>query len=66
MKLKFGQYLAVDTWLRLRGLIFVEILKLGLVKILKFRLSTNAEIQSRSYFGKQNSTLRFVQPLEIF
>ena len=28
-----------DVWLRLRSLILVEILKLGLVKILKFKFS---------------------------
>ena len=27
--MKFGQYFAADVWLRLRGLILVEILKLG-------------------------------------
>ena len=36
MKLKFGQFFAVDFWLRLWSLILVEILKLALVKILKF------------------------------
>ena len=32
---QFGQYFAADARLRLRNLIAVEILKLGLVKILK-------------------------------
>ena len=36
MKLKFGQFFAADFWLRLWTLILVEILKLGLAKILKF------------------------------
>ena len=36
LKLKLGQYFADDVWLRLRSLILVEIMKLGLVKILKF------------------------------
>ena len=38
LKLKFGQYLAVDVWLRLWGWILVNILKLGLVKILSLNL----------------------------
>ena len=36
MKLKFSQFFAADFWLRLWSLILVEILKLALVKILKF------------------------------
>ena len=31
MKRNFGQYFPADVWLRLRSLILVEILKLGLV-----------------------------------
>ena len=38
LKLKFGQYFAADAWLRLRSWIFVNILKLGLVKILTLDL----------------------------
>ena len=38
LKLKFGQYFAADVWLRLRSLILVKILKLGLVKILSLHL----------------------------
>ena len=34
LKLKFGQYFAAEVWLRLRSLILVNILKLGLVNIL--------------------------------
>ena len=44
-KLKFGQYFVADAWLRLWNLILVEILKLCLVKILKF--SWNADVWSR-------------------
>ena len=33
-KVKFGKYFAADVWLRLRSWIFVNILKLGFVKIL--------------------------------
>ena len=44
MKLKLTQYFATDPWLRLRKLFLVEILKLCLVKILKFQLSRNADI----------------------
>ena len=40
LKLKFSQYFAADPWLRLWGLFLVEILKLRLVKILKFKNST--------------------------
>ena len=36
-KLKFGQYFVADAWLRLWNLIFLEILKQGLVEILKFK-----------------------------
>ena len=44
LMLKFGQYFAADAWLRLWSFILVEILKLGLVKILKLKFSRNAEI----------------------
>ena len=47
MKLNLGQYFAADAWLRLWSFILVEILKLGLVKILKFKFSRNAEIWLR-------------------
>ena len=38
LKLKFGQYFAPDVWWRLRRWILVNILKLGLVKILTLDL----------------------------
>ena len=38
MKLKLGQYFADDVWLRLRSLILVNILKLGLVNNLTLDL----------------------------
>ena len=44
MKLKFGQYFDAAAWLRLGSLILVEILNLGLVKILKFEFSQNADV----------------------
>ena len=47
MKLKFGQDFAADVWLRLRSLILVEILKLGLVKILSFKFSGDADVWLR-------------------
>ena len=47
LKLNFGQYFAVDAWCRLLSFILVEILKVGLVKILKFKFSRNAEIWLR-------------------
>ena len=45
LKLKFSQYFAADPWLRLWRLFLVEILKLCLVKVLKF--SRNADIWLR-------------------
>ena len=44
LKLKFDQYFAADTWFILWSLILVKILKLGLVKILKFKFSQNADV----------------------
>ena len=44
MKLKFGHYFAADAWLKLRSFISVEILNPSLVKILKFKFGTNADI----------------------
>ena len=41
------QYFAADRWLRLLRLFLVEILKLGLVKILEFKFSLNADAWSR-------------------
>ena len=41
------QYFAAHRWLRIWRLFLVEILKLGLVKILKFKFSRNAEIWLR-------------------
>ena len=38
-----GQYFAADAWLRLWNLILVEIVKLGLFKILMFEFSRNAD-----------------------
>jgi len=38
LKLKFGQYFAAHSWLRLRSWILVKIMKLGLVKILSLCL----------------------------
>ena len=46
MILKFSQFFAADVWLRLRSLILVEILKLGLVKILKFKFRDVAFFQA--------------------
>ena len=44
---EFWSVFAVDAWWRLWSFILVEILKLGLVKILKFKFSRNAEIWLR-------------------
>ena len=41
-----GQYFAADARLKLWNLILVEILKLGLVKILKFEFRRNADVWS--------------------
>ena len=41
------QYFAADRWLRLLRLFLVEILKLGLVRILKFKFSRNADVWLR-------------------
>ena len=46
-EVKFSQYFAADPWLRLWRLFLVEILKLGLVRILKFKFSRNADIGLR-------------------
>ena len=37
-KVKFGKYFAADVWLRLRSWILVNIMMLGLVKILTLDL----------------------------
>ena len=47
MKLKFGQYFAADVWLRFGSLILIEILELGLVKILEFKFNQNADVWYR-------------------
>ena len=44
LKLKFGQYLAADVWLRERSWILVKILKLGLVKILYFLFRRDIDV----------------------
>ena len=48
LKLKFGQYFAADAWLRLCPFSLVEILRLGLVKILKFSENADAWLRFRS------------------
>ena len=45
--MKFGQYFAADVWLRLRGWVLFKILKLGLVKILSFKFSGDADVWLR-------------------
>ena len=47
MKLKFGRSFAADAWLWLWSSILVEILKLGLVKIYKFKFCRNADVWLR-------------------
>ena len=47
LKLKFGHYFAADAWLWLWCSILVEILKLGLVKIYKFKFCWNADVWLR-------------------
>ena len=47
LKLKFGHYFATDAWLWLWSSILVEILKLGLVKIYKFKFCRNADVWLR-------------------
>ena len=47
LKLKFGHYFAADAWLWLWSSILVEILKLGLVKIYKFKFCRNADVWLR-------------------
>ena len=44
LKLKFGHYFAADAWLWLWSLFLVAILKLGLVKIFKFKFCRNADV----------------------
>ena len=44
LKLKFGHYFATDACLWLWSSILVEILKLGLVKIYKFKFCRNADV----------------------
>ena len=52
--LKFGQYFAPDVWftLYIPNWILVEILKLCLVKILKFKFSRNADIWLKLLLGR--------------
>ena len=47
LKLKFGHYFAADAWLWLWSSFLVEILKLGLVKIFKFKFCRNADVWLR-------------------
>jgi len=47
LKIKFVQYFAADIWSKLSGWILVEILKLGLVKILKFKFCGEAVVWLR-------------------
>ena len=42
--MKFDEYFAADAWFRLGSLILIEILKLGLVKILEFKFNQNADV----------------------
>ena len=44
LKLNFGHYFATDAWLWLWSSILVEILKLGLIKIFKFKFCRNADV----------------------
>ena len=44
LKMNFGQYFSADVWLRLWSWISVEILKLGLVQILKFKFCGDASL----------------------
>ena len=46
-KLKFRQYFATDLWFGLRSWILEEILKLSLVKIVKFKYSRDADVWLR-------------------
>ena len=46
-KLKFDQYFGANAWWRLWSLILVEILKLGLIKLLKFKFIRNADLWLR-------------------
>ena len=47
LKLKFGHYFATDAWLWLWSSILVEILKLCLVKIFKFKFCRNSDVWLR-------------------
>ena len=47
MKLDFGHYFATDAWLWLWSSILVEILKVGLLKIFKFKFCRNANVWLR-------------------
>ena len=51
LKLKFGHCFAADTWLWLWSSILVKILKLGLVKIFKFKFCRNADVWLRFEVG---------------
>ena len=44
LKLKFGHYFAADAWLWLWSSFLVEILKLSVVKIFKFKFCRNADV----------------------
>ena len=45
LKMNFGQYFSADVWLRLWSFILVNILKLGLVKILKLKFRRDFEAE---------------------
>ena len=47
LKMKFRRDCEADAWLSLGSLILVEILELGLVKILKFKFSGDADVWVR-------------------
>ena len=81
LKLKFGQHFAAYVWLELWSWILVKILKLGLVKILKFKFSRDADVWLRfwswcmveilkmkidQYLCKNHSTPGSVVPLTMF
>ena len=83
LMLEFGHYFAAVVLSRLWSWILVEILELGLVNILNFEFSREADIRLKLWwlvvilkinfdldlclnFGKLNSTLGSVVPLEMF
>ena len=63
LKLKFDQYFAADAWWRLLSSILIKIMKLGLVKMLKFKCNQNVWLRFWSWFLVEIMKMKFDQDL---